>query len=125
MARVTNRPLTKPRDPNRFVDLIQFLAGALLLIAAGLLYASQRAELLVQRARISHLQEQLVRLQQEGQLLAVQLESELDPRRLERRARLLAGLSSPAPDRIALLPPGSSDPLRVWLAADGRDDGHR
>ncbi len=100
MSRIANRPLVKAREPNRFSDLGQAFAGILLLIIPAFLYASQRADMRESRRQTGDLETTLLQLQQERKLLELELQTELDPRALEHKARTIAGLRHPEDGQV-------------------------
>ena len=104
MSRIANRPLIKAREPNRFGDLGQAFAGILLLIIPAFLYASQRADMRESRRQTGDLEATLLQLQQERKLLELELQTELDPRSLEQKARDIAGLGNPEDSQVEHLP---------------------
>lgn len=104
MSRIANRPLIKAREPNRFGDLGQAFAGILLLIIPAFLYASQRADMRESRRQTGDLEAALLQLQQERKLLELELQTELDPRSLEQKARAIAGLGDPEDSQVEHLP---------------------
>ena len=104
MSRIANRPLIKAREPNRFSDLGQAFAGILLLIIPAFLYASQRADVRESQRQTGDLEAALLQLQQERTLLELELQTELDPRTLEGKARDIAGLHDPERNQLEHLP---------------------
>lgn len=104
LSRIANRPLIKAREPNRFGDLGQAFAGILLLIIPAFLYASQRADMRESRRQTGDLEAALLQLQQERKLLELELQTELDPRSLEQKARAIAGLGDPEDSQVEHLP---------------------
>lgn len=126
MSRIANRPLTKPSQPNRFADLGQVVLAMLLLIIPALFYASQRADLHEARRRIASLEERLVELEEERQHLVLEYATELDPRRMEERAREITGLVEPEPEQIVYLDriEETSPPPPLVAGAVGGPDGH-
>ena len=126
MSRIANRPLTKPSEPHRFADLGQVLAGTLLLMIPAFLFASQRADLHQAERRIAALEARLIELDERRKLLTLELDSELDPRRIDKRAREIAGLRDPAPEQIVYLPRSTGVDSRSPLLAEATEipDGH-
>lgn len=124
---ISNRPLTKPREPNRFGDLGQVLLAVLLLVVPCFFWASYHARLQQTRRTIAQLEQRLVQLEEERQRLVLEQSMNLDPRRIEERARRVSGLVSPDPSQVLYLsrpgaPFGGARPL---LAEDtGGGDGH-
>ena len=104
LSRIANRPLIKAREPNRFSDLGQAFAGILLLTIPAFLYASQRADVRESRRQTGNLEATLLQLQQERKLLELELQTELDPRALEQKARTIAGLRNPEDGQVEHLP---------------------
>ena len=104
MSRIANRPLIKAREPHRFSDLGQAFAGILLLIVPAFLYASQRADMRESRRQTGDLEATLLQLQQERKLLELELQTELDPRTLEKKARAIADLQDPEVSQVEHLP---------------------
>ena len=126
MSRIANRPLTKPSEPHRFADLAQVLAAIVLLMVPAFLYASQRADLHQAQRRIGELEQELLDLEERRKLLTLELDSELDPRRIDQRAREIAGLQDPEPDQIVYLSRLAADqpgPALVASVVEGLD-GH-
>lgn len=123
MSRIANRQLTKPRDPHRLGDLAQVVAAIALLIVPALLYASQRASLHQTQRRIADLRAELIRLDEQRQLLRIEAASEEDPRRLRARAGSLSGLREPEADQVQYLQ--RHDDVRLLVAETSGDvDGH-
>ncbi|MFW6198720.1 MAG: hypothetical protein ACOC5E_02745 [Acidobacteriota bacterium] len=125
MSRIANRPLLKPRQPNRFADLGQVILAILLLIIPALLYASQRAELHRARRQIAALEQRLAELEEARQHLVLEYSTELDPRRMRDKARSRVGLVVPSAGQIVHLDRGA-DAWRPPLLAGlpGGPDGH-
>ncbi len=124
MSRIANRPLVKAREPNRFSDLGQAFAGILLLIIPAFLYASQRADMRESRRQTGDLETALLQLQQERKLLELELQTELDPRTLERKARTIAGLRQPEDGQVEHMPrAGDGMPSGGYIATVATD-GH-
>ena len=125
MSRIANRPLVKPRQPNRFADLGQVILAILLLIIPALFYASQRAELHRAQRRIADLEQRLVELEETRQHLVLEYSTELDPRRMQEKARRRAGLVEPAADQIVYLDRGGETWRPPMLAGiPGGPEGH-
>jgi len=127
VSRIANRPLTKPSEPHRFADLVQVLTAILLLIIPAFLYASQRADLHRAQRRARDLEAELSRLEERRELLTLELEAQLDPRRLEERARTIALMQEPEDGQILYLSRPGEALRRPALVADvaGGTDGHR
>jgi hypothetical protein len=128
LSRIANRPLTKPSEPHRFADLAQVLAAILLLMIPAFLYASQRADLHHAERRIADLEQRLIELTERRKLLTLELDSELDPRRIDERAREVVGLQDPEPEQVVFLPrdPGDvSSPAPLLAHAAEEPHGHR
>ena len=123
MSRIANRPLIKAREPNRFGDLGQAFAGILLLIIPAFLYASQRADMRESRRQTGDLEATLLQLQQERKLLELELQTELDPRALEQKARAIAGLADPEDNQVEHLPRADGAAGRSHIATVA-SDGH-
>lgn len=123
MPRIANRPLTKPRDPNRLGDLTQVVAAIALLALPAFLYATQRASLHQTQRRIASLQSELIRLEEHRQLLRIEMASEQDPRRLRDKAGGIAELGEPAIEQVRYLERRDAD---RWLITEtaGDADGH-
>lgn len=121
MSRIANRPLTKPREPNRLGDLAQVVAAIVLLIIPAFLYASQRAGLHQAQRRSAALEAELERLAERRQLLRIEIASELDPRRLHDKAGSFA-LGEPVAGQIHYL---QRDDAALLITEVSEDiDGH-
>ena len=88
-----------------------------LLILPAILYASQRSELHDANRRISALESRLLRLGNERELLLVELATQTDPRRLDTKARVLAGLGPAREGQVTFLPRPSEGPSSASLVA--------
>ncbi len=124
MSRIANRPLIKAREPNRFSDLGQAFAGILLLTIPAFLYASQRADVRESRRQTGDLEATLLQLRQERKLLELELQTELDPRVLEQKARTIAGLRDPEDSQVEHLPRVYGDDGGSGNIATVATDGH-
>ncbi len=126
MPRVINRQLTKPSDPERLTYFGQLIVAILLLIIPGFLYASQRARLHENRGQIAALESRLADLDERRGQLLIERAVELDPWRLQHKARELAGLGEPLPEQVASLGRPQSGGERLLLTSGGGrgPDGH-
>ena len=126
MSRIANRRLIKPSDPDRFSDLGQVIVAIILLVIPAFLFAAQRAELHEAQRELTRLERRLVDLEERRQHLLLERATELDPRRVQEKARRISGLTDPDAEQVVFLGrPGTQSPSPLLAAgAIGEPDGH-